>query len=310
MKPLNYESSQVYMRDGFVPARDANLNIASSPMLYGLAIYTVLSVNWLESEQKLSVFRLRDHWRRLCQSARIMGMADFATTYPLERFTELVRELLARNQVREDALVRATIFIDELIAGTRIDGLKNSFCMYVYPMGQILPADGIHACVSSWTRVADNMVPARAKVNGGYVNASLMKNEALLNGYDEAISLDDTGHVAESTVANLFIVRDGKLITPDTSTDILEGITRNSVDRLANYLGIPFLERPVDRTELYVADEMFICGSSARIIPVLSVDRRPVGNGENGVITKQLATEYAKVQRGQNPDFADWLTEI
>jgi branched-chain amino acid aminotransferase len=154
------------------------------------------------------------------------------------------------------------------------------------------------------------MIPARAKVNGQYVNASLMKNEALQNGYDEAIALDASGHVSEGTVANLFIIRDGKLITPDMATDILEGITRNSIIEIANELGIEHEQRTIDRTELYIADEAFMCGSSANVTPILSIDKRKVGNGKIGKITKMISDEYSKIQKCENPRFAKWIIKV
>ena len=152
------------------------------------------------------------------------------------------------------------------------------------------------------------MIPSRAKVNGQYVNASLMKNEALQNGYDEAIALDNTGHVSEGTVANLFIVREGKIITPDMATDILEGITRSSIMQIAGILGIACEQRPIDRTELYIADEAFMCGSSANITPILSIDKRKLGDGKIGKITRQLSLGYAQAQKGENSKLTDWLT--
>ena len=177
-------------------------------------------------------------------------------------------------------------------------------------MNQFYPKKGADVCVSSWQRTPDNAIPSRAKVNGSYVNAALMKNEALVNGYDEAIALDANGHVTEGTVANLYMVRGGVLITPDQSADILEGITRDTVQRLAKYLNIPVKERAIDRSELYVADELFYCGSSARITPILSVDRRRVKSGKKGVITKQIASCYEKVQLGTLTIAKDWLTTV
>jgi len=307
---LDYKIAQVYLRDGFVPFSEANVSIASSPVLYGLSIYTVFSASWNAEANQLYYFRLPEHYARLVNAARIMGFADFSAAYSQQQFEDIALDLLRRNQVKEDALVRTTIFIDELIAGTRISGLKNSLSMYVYPLGEILPLSGAHVCVSSWQRVADNMIPARAKVNGSYVNASLMKNEALLNGFDEAIALDVSGHVTEATVANLFLVRDGRLVTPATSGDILEGITRNSVLTLAADLGISCEERPVDRSELYLAEEIFMAGSSARITPVLSVDRRPIGAGQPGVITQRLAKAYAEAQVDHAGKYGHWLTPV
>ena len=305
---LQLETSTAYVRDGFVPFKEANLSIASSPVLYGLTMYTVFSINWNAAQQKLFIFRLRDHYDRLVNSAKIMDFHSFATAWPYERFSETMHELLRRNVVQEDVLVRVAVFVDELAAGTRIHGLTNSLSAYVYTMGQILNPDGVHACVSSWVRTPDNAIPSRAKLNGSYINASLMKNEALLNGYDEAIALDSHGHVTEGTVANIFIVRGGKLITPDAATDLLEGITRSSVLSMAADLGIATEQRNIDRSELYVADEAFFCGSSARITPILSVDKRPLGNGKPGSLTQELAKLYSQMQHAEIADKYHWLT--
>jgi branched-chain amino acid aminotransferase len=307
---LDYKKTIVYFRDQWVPFNEANLSIASSPVLYGLSVYTVFNAIWNEDKKELNVFRLKDHYKRLCNSARIMDFESFEDKYSYEEFEKIMKELLHKNKVQENALVRVTLFIDELVAGTKINGLKNSMSAYVYPMGEILPKSGVNVCVSSWTRASDNMIPARAKVNGQYVNASLMKNEALQNGYDEAIALDASGHVSEGTVANLFIVRDGRLITPDMATDILEGITRNSIIEIANELGIEHEQRTIDRTELYIADEAFMCGSSANVTPILSIDKRKVGNGKIGKITKMISDEYSKIQKCENPRFAKWISPL
>lgn len=305
-----YQNMQVYFRDRFVPFSEANVSIASSPVLYGLSVYTVFSVNWNDKQQKLYAFRLKDHYRRLVNSAKIMDFDGFAKEWSFERFEQVMLELVQKNNIKENALIRVTVFIDELIAGTKIHGLKNSLSAYAYPMGEILPLSGAQVCISSWVRNSDNSIPAKAKVNGSYVNASLMKNEALLNGYDDALALDHNGHVAEGTVANLFVVRNGVLATPDTSTDILEGITRDTLLELAPGIGIDTEERSIDRTELYKSEEAFLCGSSARITPVISIDKRPVGNGEVGDITSKLMQAYAAVQCGDDENYKEWLTEI
>lgn len=309
MKNLDISTSTAYFRNQFVPFNEANLSIASSPVLYGLSIYTVFSAN-LGEDNELYVFRLADHYKRLVNSARIMDFDDFEKQCTFKEFTKVMQQLLERNAVHEDVLVRVTIFIDELIAGTRVHGLRNSWAAYVYPMGEILPRAGVHACVSSWVRASDNAIPARAKVNGNYVNASLMKNEALQNGFDEAIALDENGHVTEGTVANIFLVRNGVLITPDCASDILEGITRNSILKIADDMGLPCRQTSVDRTELYISDELFFCGSSARITPILSVDKRPVGDGTIGPITAKLMSKFESVQRGEDKDYGDWLLKI
>lgn len=311
MASFDYTQGTVFFRESFVPFGDANLSIASSPVLYGLSVYTVFSVNWNEAQKKSYAFRLRENYDRLVNSARIMDFHAFAPAWPYERFEKTMLELVRKNNVREDVLVRATIFVDALIAGTKMHGLPHSFSAYVYPIGIILPRAGVHMCVSSWTKNTDNVIPPRAKVNGSYPNSSLMKNEAILNGYDDAIALDGQGHVTEATVANIFIVRGGTLVTPSVSDDILEGITRNSAIAIAREAGIPVEERTIDRTELYIADEAFISGTSARITPILSVDKRPVGNGVAGPLTMKLAEAYENIQRGISPDaHASWRTEI
>ncbi len=310
MATFNFKQAQTFFRDDFVPFTEANVSIASSPVLYGLSIYSVFSVNWNAKQQKLLVFRLKDHYNRLVNSAQIMDFDSFAKEWPFERFEKMMHELVRRNEVQEDVLVRVTVFIDEISAGTRIHGLKNSLSAYIYPLGEILSRDGINVCVSSWVRNMDNSIPAKAKINGSYVNASLMKNEALQNGFDDAIALDHNGHVAESTVANLFIVRDRKLATPDTSTDILEGITRDSLIEVARNLGITVEERSIDRTELYKASEAFLCGTSALVTPILTIDKRPLSDGQPGEITRQLQDTYQKILKGEDQNYNSWLTTL
>ncbi|HUC01473.1 MAG TPA: aminotransferase class IV [Candidatus Paceibacterota bacterium] len=319
MPSFDYTTGQAFFRDSFVPFAQANVSIASSPVLYGLSIYTVFSVNWNETEKKHYMFRLKDHYRRLVNSAAIMDFNNFAAAWPYEKFEATMRELVTRNAIAgESVLVRATVFVDAHIAGTKIHDLPQSLAAYVYPMGQILPRGGVNVCVSSWMRNPDNAIPARAKVNGGYVNSSLMKNEAILNGYDDALALDAQGHVTEATVANVFIVRGGVLVTPGVSSDLLEGITRASILTVARDAGIPVEERAMDRSELYIADEAFLCGSSARLIPILSVDKRPVGGnagageaGAAGPITKTLLEKYSAAQEGTDGGkYKEWRMEV
>ena len=236
MSKFNYEKGTAFMRDKFVPFADAQLHIASSPVLYGLAIYTVFGLNWNASENKLYAFRLADHYARLVKSAKVIGFEGFEKNWSYKKFEATMLELVKKNAIKEDALVRVCVFIDAIIAGTKIHGQPIALSAYVYPLGQILPKSGINVCVSSWRRNPDDAIPSRAKINGSYVNACLMKNEAMLNGYDDAIALDHSGHVTEGTVANIFLVRGGKLVTPSPSSDILEGITRDSVLAIARDL--------------------------------------------------------------------------
>lgn len=306
MASFNYQTSHVYFRDQFVSFSEANVSIVSSPMLYGLAIYTVFAVNINPETEELVLFRLQDHFERLVASAKILDMQEFLETWDYNRFKTVMQELLEKNNIKQHALVRVTVFIDELLAGAKMHGLKNSVSAIVYEPPVGMEPKGINVKVSSWQRTADNAIPSRAKITGSYANAALMKNDALLDGYDDAIALDEHGHISESTVSNLFLVRKGTLLTPHTGTDLLEGITRDSVLKIAAHLGIPTEERSIDRSELYLADEVFVCGSSMWITPVLSVDRKRIADGQAGEITRQLSRAYAEAQTGQLEAYKDW----
>jgi branched-chain amino acid aminotransferase len=307
-KQLASIGTTAYFRDGWVPFEQANLSIASAAVLYGLSIYTVFAVSWNEQEQKGYIFRLADHFKRLQNSAKIMAFDDFNRDWNYKKFSAVVTQLLQKNQIRQDSLVRVGVFVDDSLKGTRMLGLKHSLSAFVYSTPPLLPKDGAHLCVSSWRRTPDNAIPSRAKINGSYVNAALMKHEAVLNGFDDAIALDEQGHVTESTVANLFLVRDGRLVTPSKSTDLLEGITRGTILGLADSLGIQHEERTVDRSEIYLADEIFLCGSSVQITPVTAVDHRPVGTAKPGKLTKRIQSTYYDIVHHHVDDIYGWLT--
>lgn len=299
-----------YLRDGFMPFADMNLSVASSSVLYGLGVYTVFYAGWDSKNDQLWAFRLEEHYKRLCQSAKIMSFADFNKAYSFSQFKHLMIDLLKANEVKENVLVRVSWFVDDTLAGTKSAGLKCSMTAFIYPANPLYDANGIHVGISSWTRTPDNAIPARAKVHGNYVNAALAKNEALAGGYHEAILLDQHGHVAESTVTNVCMVRDGIIYSPAPSTDLLEGITVRSIEALAKHVNIPFVWRTIDRSELSIADEIFITGSSAGVTPVISINKQPVGSGVVGPIAGRLATLYSQVRRGENAEFHSWLTPV
>ncbi len=299
------EDTISYLRGQSVPFSKANLSIASSSVLYGLSIYTVFNV--IYKDEKLFTFRLKDHYQRLCNSSKIMGMTSFETFISFEDFEKVIAELLKQNKITENALVRVAYFIDENAAGTKIHGLKTNMSAYVLPMKLFYGKTEIDTCISSWIRVADNMIPPRAKVNGSYANACLMKNEALQKGFDEAIAMNSAGNVSEATVANIFIVKDGALYTPDTQSDILEGITRNTVMQIAKMKGISCIERKISKEELINADEVFISGSSANIVSIKSIDGKKIPKNE---MTKEIAEVYEDVRMGKVEWFKDWLNQI
>jgi branched-chain amino acid aminotransferase len=302
------DSSVAYIDGTFVPFSEATLSIASAPVQYGLSVYTAFNIVY--SERGFLGFRLKDHYQRLCNSAQVMGMQSFESYCNYESLVQLISTLVAKNNLDQSVIVRINYYVDAIMAGTQIHDLPVGLSMFVLPFTDYYTKSTLDVCVSSWRRIADDAIPPRAKVTGSYVNSSLMKSEALLNGYDDCIALDHNGHVAEGAVANIFIVRNGILITPTESSDILEGITRNTVQRIAVELGIPTQVRAIDRSELYIADEIFFSGSSARIWPIASVDRRIIGSGRQGPVTAQLAGAYSDIQAGKSTIERSWLTAL
>ncbi len=302
---FSLENTKSYLRGKYVPFSDANLSIASSSVLYGMSIYTVFNIIYKDGE--LCAFRLEDHYKRLCKSANIMGMLPFEQFISFEKFVKVASNLLKENDIKENVLIRVAYFIDENAIGTKINGLKTDMSAYVLPMKPFYSKPAIDTCISSWIRVADNMIPPRAKVNGSYANACLMKNEALIKGFDEAIAINSAGYVSEATVANIFIVKDGKIFTPDTNSDILEGITRNTVMAIAKWKGIECIEKKVTKDELMNADEIFLSGSSANIVSVGSVDGKRI---PSKAITAEFAKLYDDVRQGKVEEFKSWLMKV
>jgi branched-chain amino acid aminotransferase len=220
--------------------------------------------------------------------------------------------LLRREGYQQDTYVRPLAYKSSLLIGVRLHELEDDLAIFAEPFGRYIDKEeGADVCVSSWRRVSDTAIPARAKIAGAYVNSAFAKSEALMNGFDEAIVLNEDGHVSEGSAENLFIVRDGALITPPVSDNILEGITRAAVIQLAqDELGLVTVERPIDRTELYIADEAFFCGTGVQVAAIASVDHRPVGTGKLGPIVSDLRDVYFAAVRGQLPKYEDWLTPV
>ncbi len=301
---------KVFFKDKIIDFKNANLSIASAPVLYGLSIYTVIPIFWHKKDKGIYTFRTTEHFKRLQNSAGILGLSGFLKNWDESRFSVTLHNVLKANKITEDCLVRILVFADEVLSGTKTLGAPHEVAMFAYTRKHSLSSTSSKIMVSSWRRTPDNAIPARAKVSGSYVNAALMKNEALSRGFDDAIALDDQGHVTESTVSNIFIIRDGILITPSASQDILEGITRDTIFSLAKDNAINYQERTVDRTELYLADEIFLSGSSNSIAPITCVDHRQIGNGKLGPITKKLAGAYEQIAHGELPDKHNWLTKV
>ncbi|MEP7158051.1 MAG: branched-chain amino acid transaminase [Chloroflexota bacterium] len=298
-----------YFQGKFVPLSEARLPVMTHGFLYGTATFEGIRAYWNEEQEQLYALKLLDHFKRLARSAKVLLMK---LPMPPEELVDLTVDLLRRNGFRQDAYVRPTLYKSTEAIGVRLHNLEEDLLIFTVPFGEYIAIDrGISAQVVSWRRNSDQSLPARAKIVGGYANSAFSKSEAVLNGYDEAIVLTMDGHVSEGSAENLFIVRDGKLITPSVTDDILEGITRTALMQLAREeMGLETVVRSVDRSELYVADEAFLCGTGAQVSPIVDIDHRQVGNGEVGPITRQLTKLYFDTVRGKMPAYSDWLTPI
>ncbi len=296
---------KAYFDGNIVPLSEANVSVASSAVLYGLSVYTVFPV--CKNGDVLYGFRLREHATRLTNSARIIGIDAKVTE---EDLYHAAQEVITANGVNENVFVRVTIHVTDLIPGVRSRGLNTKLSIFVYEAAHILPKDGARLKTSVWRRVPDFSIPSRAKVNGAYVNSVLARQDALDSGYDDCVFLDVAGHVCELSAANIFLVRDGVLHTPGQANDILEGISRATILTLAQDVGIQTVERSIDLTELYVADEVFACGTSASLTPIIEIDGRIVGEGKIGGTTKQLQELYVEVLHGKKVQYKDFLTRF
>lgn len=298
----------VYLKDSVVPSHDAKVSVASSAVLYGLSVYTVFIAT--STEKGVGIFSLDKHFKRLCNSARIIGINTFEKEWTYKKFEDAVKEVIETNKIKKQVFVRATVHITDLVPGTYSKGLSSELSIFLYDAKPILPLLGARLKTSVWRRTPDFSIPSRAKVNGGYVNSVLAKQEAKDAGYDDAIFLNSNGQVAELSAANIFLVRNGSLVTPSKTCDILEGITRATVFDLAKSMNIEVSERSVDFTELYVADEVFACGTSAFITSIKDIDGRIIGGGQIGQITKSLQDRYSKIISASDETYLDHFTFV
>ncbi len=290
-----------------VPFEEAKVSVATLALQYGISVFGGVR-GYLSHDQKtINIFRLRDHMTRLSRSASLLKISMPAD---VEGLGQLMVELTRKNAPTGDVYYRPFAYKSDLSLGPSLGHPGAGFTIYMLPLGGYFgDGDGLKLMVSSWVRVTDNSIPARGKIGGAYVNSSIAKDEAVINGYDDALMLNAAGKIGEASAANVFMVRDGVLITTPTSADILEGITRRTVFQLAKDLGIPTQEREVDRSEIYLADELLLCGTGAQISPVGSVDQRPIGD-PNRPITQKLKKLFFEVVRGQHPQYQDWITPI
>ena len=299
-----------FFRGGIVPISEAKVSIMTHALHYGTAVFEGVRGNWNEEQGKLFAFRLREHYERLERGCRIM-MIDIP--YDVDQLCEITADLLQRCGYAEDVYIRPIAYkSEELIANLILHELSSDFALMVVPFGSYIKAEGaIRCCTSSWRRMDDTNTPPRVKISGNYINSILAKTEAVLAGFHEGILLNQDGTVSEGTGENLFLVIDGTIHTPPIADNILTGITRDSVFQLAkNEMGLEINERHISRTEIYLADEMFLTGTAAHVTPVGYLDNRPIGNGDIGPTTQTIRDLYASVIRGNNPKYMHWCTEV
>ena len=296
-----------YFKKQIVPLSEAKIGVMTHAFNYGTAVFEGIRGNWNDAEGQVYLFRIKEHFDRLRKSCRIMQI-EFP--YENEELYSITTQLVEMSGYREDVYIRPLAYKSSEILGVRLHDLEDDFLIFVAPFGPYLDIEkGARCQTSSWRRVEDTGIPARAKITGIYANSALAKTEAQLNGFDEAIMLDERGHISEGSGENIFVVQGDKLITPPPSSNILVGITRETVMTLASQeLGMETVERDIDRTELYTSDECFMTGTAAHVTPVVELDRRSIGDGKMGPVASRLVKLYFEIIQGKNPKYVHWCT--
>jgi branched-chain amino acid aminotransferase len=300
--------SYAYFQGKIVPLEEAKVGVMTHCIHYGTGVFEGIRGNWNAKQKQTYIFRMKEHYERLARGCKVLNI-----TLPLsiEEICKKTIELIAKCGFQEDLYIRPLAYTSSQVLGVRLHNLENDFVVFAFPWGPYLDKDKVQCGVSSWHRPEDNVIPPQIKATGIYINNALAKTEAIQNGYDEAIMLAPDGHVSEGSGENIFLVIDGKLITPSTNNNILMGITRNTVMELAEKeLGLKTIERSIDRSELYIADECFLTGTAAHVTPVSEIDHRKVGNGEIGPITAKLQEIYVKAIHGEHPKYMHWCTPV
>ena len=303
-------NSLAFFRGDYIDLADANVNITTHALHYGTSVFEGIRGNWNKKMDKMFIFRAREHYERLLQGCKIMLMD---VPYSVDDFMQITVELIERCGYKEDVYIRPIVYkSEELVANLKLHELGSDFALIAVPFGSYIEVEGAIRCTtSSWRRIDDTIIPPRVKISGHYVNSILAKTEAVLAGFDEAIFLNQDGSVSEGSGENLFMVYIGTLFTPLVSENNLTGITRDSIWTLANKeLGLDVVERRIRRSEIYLADEVFLTGTAAHVTPVGELDNRTIGNGTVGEITKTLRDAYLKIIRGDNSKYEYWTTAI
>jgi len=308
-KPVAHPNTWVFYNGEFARYHDVRLGLMTHALHYGTGVFEGLRAYWNPKKEQLYLLQAAPHFDRMRRSANVMRMK---LPYSTEELVNFTLDLLRRNDFKADVYVRPLLYTSSEEIGVRLHNLEHSFFIYAIPFGNYVEIEGgIRCMVSTWRRVPDQSLPARAKVTGSYAQSALAKSEAVEAGFDEAIVLTVDGHVSEGSAENLFMFKDGTFVTPPVTDDILEGVTRTLLMRLIkDELGMPVVERTIDRTELYTCDELLLCGTGAQISPVVEVDRRAVGDGKVGEFTQELQAIYFGAVRGESPKFKDWTIPV
>jgi branched-chain amino acid aminotransferase len=298
-----------YFRGAIVPYSDAKIGVLSHALNYGTAVFAGMRGYWNPEEEQLFLFRPLDHFRRFLDSAKIMQMSFDLNPESLTRITVA---LLRTDGYQRDVYVRPLAYKSDEVVGVRLHNLHDELSIVAVPFDRYITNDtNAHVTFSSWRRVDDNAIPARGKISGAYANSALIKTDAMNAGFDEALVLTQEGHVSEGSAMNVFMVRNGTVITPPITDNILEGITRRTVMELVRYeIQMPMVERSIDRTEVYLCDEFFMTGTAAQITAVTQIDHRPIGKGVMGPVTEQLRQLFDDAVRGRNPRYRHWNVPV
>jgi branched-chain amino acid aminotransferase len=302
------EQSWVFFDGEFRRYRDARIGLLTQGLNYGTGCFEGLRAYWSEERRQLYGLWFPEHYQRLHRNTRTLQMR---VPHSVPELCDITHELLRRNECRETTYIRPLSFKSAEAIGFRLHDIPDSFAIITAPMGDYVPTGGMRCMVSSWRRIDDSMAPPRTKCTGIYINSALAKSEALQAGFDEAVMLTAAGNVCEGTGENIFVIRGGVVSTPARSDNILEGITRQGIIHLfREELGLDVEERSIGRSELYAADEVFMCGTGAQVAPVTEIDRRTVGDGEPGPLTLRIQGLYQRIVTGGDPKYAEWLRPI
>lgn len=302
-------SDYVFLDGKYVPDEQAVISVRTHAFLYGTSVFEGIRAYWVPEDNQLYVFKMREHFERILRSCKIMHMHP---KYTVDDMCDITIELLKKNAPKTDTYIRPTIYKSNKSVGPKLIDNPDSLMIFTAPMGNYIECpEGLKVCVSNWRRSDDNAIPARAKISGCYANTALVVTDARLAGFDDAIVLKADGQVAEGSAMNLYLVENGKLVTTKTTDDILIGITRDTIKEIAqNYLNLEVIERDIDRTELYIVDGAFYCGTGAQVMPIVSIDNRPVGSGKVNELVTQIQQLYTDIVRAKVSEYKHWCTPV